>query len=241
MFSNAVKYNKYGGLIYTCISETKEENGIATYEFLVRDTGIGMEKEFMRDKLFKAFTRANGLNTNNSSGLGMAIVYEIVNKMGGSITVESELGKGSEFKVILPFKIDNLGSNPIMKNEIKDLSNLSILVVEDNDINMEIVTFMLENYNANVYGVDNGLEAVNAVKDKKFDLILMDLTMPIMDGYEATKQIRILGIKTPIVAMSANAFAQDVDKCLSIGMNGHISKPLYMEDLIRKINSIVNK
>ena len=241
LFSNAVKYNKYGGSIYTCINETKEENDIATYEFLIRDTGIGMEKEFMRDKLFKAFTRANGLNTNTSSGLGMAIVYEIVNKMGGSITVESKLNEGSEFKVVLPFKIDNTGSNQIIEDEVKDLNNLSILVVEDNDINMEIVTFMLENYNAIVYGVDNGLEAVNAVKDKKFDLILMDLTMPIMDGYEATKQIRSLGIKTPIIAMSANAFAQDVDKCLSVGMNGHISKPLYMEDLIRKINSIVER
>lgn len=239
LFSNAVKYNKYGGSIYTCITETKEENGVATYEFLIRDTGIGMEKEFIKDKLFKAFTRANGLNTRTSSGLGMAIVYEIVNKMGGSILVESEIGKGSEFTVTLPFKIDNMGSNQIKEDELRDLSNLSILVVEDNDINMEIVTFMLENYKAKVYGASNGIEAVNAVKENKYDLILMDLTMPVMDGYEATRQIRQLGVQTPVVAMSANAYSQDVKKCMDVGMNGHISKPLYMEDLIRKINSII--
>ena len=239
LFSNAVKYNKYGGSIYTCITETKEENGIATYEFLIRDTGIGMEKDFIKDKLFKAFTRANGLNTRTSSGLGMAIVYEIVNKMGGSILVESEIGKGSEFIVTLPFKIDNTDSNPIREVELRDLSNLSILVVEDNDINMEIVTFMLENYKAKVYGASNGLEAVNMVKENNYDLILMDLTMPVMDGYEATRQIRTLNVQTPIVAMSANAYSQDVKKCMDVGMNGHISKPLYMEDLIRKINSII--
>lgn len=240
LFSNAVKYNKPEGSIYTCVNEIKQEDGMAYYEFIIRDTGIGMEKEFMKTKLFKAFTRVNGGNTKNSSGLGMAIVYEIINKMGGSILVESELGKGSEFKVTLPFKIDdNYIEDKNSNNQIKDLKNLSVLVVEDNDINLEIVTFMLENYKAKVFAANDGLKAVDAVKEKKFDFILMDLTMPNMDGYEATKAIRALGINTPIIAMSANAFAQDVKKCMDVGMNGHISKPLYMEDLIKKIGSII--
>lgn len=242
LFSNAVKYNKPNGSIYTCLKEIKEIDDQVYYEFIIRDTGIGMSEEFVKTQLFKPFSQAK-INTKNSTGLGMAITYELINKMEGSIEVESKLDKGTTYRVVLPFKINKSYVEKSIKDKEKlTLDDLSILVVEDNDLNMEIVEFMLQNAHANVYLAKNGLEALNMIKDPKqhFDFILMDLTMPVMDGYVATQKIREFNKKIPILAMSANAYQQDVSKCIEIGMNGHISKPLYMDDLVDKIITILN-
>ncbi len=243
LFSNAVKYNKFEGNIYTCVREIKIEENIVYYEFLIRDTGIGMSEEFIKINLFKPFAQAKQGLVKNSTGLGMAIVYELVTRMNGTIEVESKVDVGTQYRVVLPFEIDDSAQVIQRKEtEIKNLSNLSILVVEDNDLNMEIVHFMLEHANAKVYEAKNGLEGLNFIKENKahIDFVLMDLTMPVMDGFVATKEIRKINKKIPILAMSANAYAQDVQKCLEIGMNGHISKPLYMEDLVNKIITILN-
>ncbi len=241
LFSNAVKYNKAHGSIYTCVNEIEEDDEHITLEFITQDTGIGMTKEFIENKLFKTF--ASESTRQDSTGLGMAIVHELVSKLHGSIEVESEVDVGTKFRVLLPFQINH---NEIQTNdklqEQEDLSNLNILVVEDNTLNMEIVHFMLENYKANVFEAKNGLEAVNKMKEDNhsIDIVLMDLTMPVMDGFAATTEIRKFDQQTPILAMSANAYAQDVQKCLDVGMNGHISKPLYMEDLLIKIIEVIN-
>ncbi len=239
LFSNSIKYNKPNGSIYTYIKEIECEDNVAYFDFVIKDTGIGMSEDFMMNQLFKPFTQAENNTRQEGSGLGMAIVYKLVQKMGGNITVESKLDVGTSYHFTLPFKVSNETID--IKNEKQDfdLSNYSILVVEDNELNLQVVTFMLENYNANLYTAKNGLEAVNMFKEESthFDLVLMDLTMPIMNGYDATVEIRKLNKDVPIIAMSANAYAQDVEKCLEVGMNGHISKPLYMDDLIDLISN----
>ncbi len=242
LFSNAVKYNKCHGSIYTCVNEMDVKDHIVTYEFIIQDTGVGMSEGFIKKKLFTTFAKEN--TRKDSTGLGMSIVHELVIKMHGTIEVESEVDVGTTFRVVLPFQVNQTKRETISKQqEIQDLTNYNILVVEDNDLNMEIVHFMLEKYHANVFEAKNGLEAVNLVKQgtQPFDLILMDLTMPVLDGYHATKQIREFNNQIPILAMSANAFEQDVKKCLEVGMNGHISKPLYMEDLLVKVNELLEK
>ena len=242
LFSNAVKYNKYHGSIYTCVNEIGEDGENITLEFITQDTGIGMSKDFIENKLFTTFAKET--TRQDSTGLGMAIVHELIKKMNGTIEVESEVDVGTTFRVLLPFKIDVNETQKVHKqNETKDLSNLNILVVEDNDLNMEIIRFMLEHYHANIVEAKNGIEAVNLIKEDKhsFDIILMDLMMPVMDGFQAAIEIRKFNKQIPILAMSANAYAQDVKKCLEVGMIGHISKPLYMEDLLEKINEIIKK
>lgn len=241
LLSNSIKYNKPSGSIHTSIREIDEKDGYAYFEFNIGDTGIGMSDDFMKNYLFKPFTQAKTNKSHEGSGLGMAIVYKLVNKMGGQIEVTSKLNEGTSYHFILPFKIAYEEVQIEQEKTISDLSNYSILVVEDNELNMEIVSYMLKNYKATVYEAKNGLEALNMIKDQnnRFDLVLMDLTMPVMDGYTSTIEIRKINKDIPVIAMSANAYASDVEKCLSVGMNGHIAKPLYMEDLIRKINSVL--
>lgn len=211
------------------------------FEFVVEDTGIGMSEEFIQDKLFKPFVQKN--TRIDGAGLGMSIVHELVKKMNGTIKVESKIDEGTQFIVQLPLEIDlNPVENKSLKNETMSIENLSILVVEDNDINMEVIEFMLQSEGAIVYKYKarNGKEAVEQFGQiKNLDLILMDLMMPIMDGYEATLQIRKKDKKIPILAMSANAYMQDIQKCYQAGMNGHISKPLYLEDLKDRIIQIL--
>lgn len=175
------------------------------------------------------------------TGIGMSIVQELVKKMDGTIKVESKIDEGTQFIVQLPLEIDlNPVENKSLKNQTMSIENLSILVVEDNEINMEVIEFMLQSEGAIVYKAKNGKEAVEQFDQiKNLDLILMDLMMPIMDGYEATIQIRKKDKKIPILAMSANAYMQDIQKCYKAGMNGHISKPLYLEDLKDQIIQIL--
>lgn len=234
LLSNAIKYNRPGGKVYLSVKEK-----VDCFEFVVEDTGIGMSEEFVQNKLFKPFVQKN--TRIDGAGLGMSIVQELVKKMNGSIEVKSKENKGTLFIVCLPLEVDK---NPVKTESLKpktvSIENLSILVVEDNDINMEVIEFMLQSEGAIVYKARNGKEAVEQFGQiKNLDLILMDLMMPIMDGYEATLQIRKKDKKIPILAMSANAYMQDIQKCYQAGMNGHISKPLYLEDLKDRIIQIL--
>ena len=234
LLSNAIKYNKPNGKVYLSVKEK-----VDCFEFVVEDTGIGMSEEFVQNKLFKPFVQKN--TRIDGAGLGMSIVQELVKKMNGSIEVKSKENKGTLFIVCLPLEVDK---NPVKTESLKpktvSIENLSILVVEDNDINMEVIEFMLQSEGAIVYKARNGKEAVEQFGQiKNLDLILMDLMMPIMDGYEATLQIRKKDKKIPILAMSANAYMQDIQKCYQAGMNGHISKPLYLEDLKDRIIQII--
>ena len=184
LLSNAIKYNKPNGKVYLSVKEK-----VDCFEFVVEDTGIGMSEEFVQNKLFKPFVQKN--TRIDGAGLGMSIVQELVKKMNGSIEVKSKENKGTLFIVCLPLEVDK---NPVKTESLKpktvSIENLSILVVEDNEINMEVIEFMLQSEGAIVYKARNGKEAVEQFGQiKNLDLILMDLMMPIMDGYEATLQI----------------------------------------------------
>ena len=230
LLSNAIKYNKTGGKV--CLSVEEKADCI---EFVLEDTGIGMSEEFIQDKLFKPFVQEN--TRIDGAGLGMSIVHELVKKMNGTIEVESKIDEGTQFIVQLPLEIDlNPVEDKSLKSETVSIKDLSILVVEDNDINMEVIEFMLQSEGAIVHKARNGLEAIRQFDQiQDLDLILMDLMMPVMDGYEATLQIRKKDKKIPILTMSANAYMQDIQKCYKASMNGHISKPLYLEDLKNRI------
>lgn len=247
LFSNAVKYNKPGGIIQTYSEESYCENNTAWFLFRISDTGVGMSQDFVENHLFEPFTQEkNDARTlYHGTGLGMAIVKELVEAMGGSIQVESTLNVGTTFTVKVPFEIDSskqeITTNTIPISE-HQLDGLHILLVEDNSLNMEIAEFMLSDQGAIVQKAWNGKEAVEQFVSSApgdIDLILMDIMMPVMDGLEAAKEIRRLdkeNAKTiPIVAMTANAFFDDIETSKKAGMNEHLSKPLKIEDLIATI------
>ena len=250
ILSNAVKYNRENGHIYiSCIEIPSEQSGMTTMEFVCRDTGIGMTEKFQKC-VFEPFAQEHtGSRTKFAgTGLGMSISKKLVEKMGGTITFESEEGTGTTFVIRVPFKID---LDVDKSKEQKDLSEktikgLHILLAEDNELNMEIAEFMFQKEGAEVTKAWNGREAVEIFEKSspgEFDVILMDIMMPVMDGLEATRQIRAmdrLDAKIlPIVAMSANAFQDDVERSKKAGMNKHISKPLAGESVIREIKSML--
>ena len=250
ILSNAVKYNRENGHIYiSCIEIPSEQSGMTTMEFVCRDTGIGMTEKFQKC-VFEPFAQEHtGSRTKFAgTGLGMSISKKLVEKMGGTITFESEEGAGTTFVIRVPFKID---LDVDKSKEQKDLSEktikgLHILLAEDNELNMEIAEFMFQKEGAEVTKAWNGLEAVEIFEKSspgEFDVILMDIMMPVMDGLEATRQIRAmdrLDAKIiPIVAMSANAFQDDVERSKKAGMNKHISKPLSGKSVIREIKSML--
>ena len=250
ILSNAVKYNRENGHIYiSCIEIPSEQSGMTTMEFVCRDTGIGMTEEFQKC-VFEPFAQEHtGSRTKFAgTGLGMSISKKLVEKMGGTITFESEEGEGTTFVIRVPFKID---LDVDKSKEQKDLSEktikgLHILLAEDNELNMEIAEFMFQNEGAEVTKAWNGREAVEIFEKSRpgeFDVILMDIMMPVMDGLEATRQIRAMdrldAKMIPIVAMSANAFQDDVERSKKAGMNKHISKPLAGESVIREIKSML--
>ena len=250
ILSNAVKYNRENGHIYlSCMEIPSEQPGMTTMEFICRDAGIGMTEEFQKH-IFEPFAQEyTGSRTKFvGTGLGMAIARKLVEKMGGTITFESEKGVGTTFVIRVPFKIDPDADKREEQKEVseKSIKGLHILLAEDNELNMEIAEFMLQNEGADVTKAWNGQEAVELFRKSEpgeFDVILMDIMMPVMNGYEAAKTIRSLNredAKTiPIIAMTANAFTEDRIKAKEAGMDEHVAKPVDMELLIKVIHRLV--
>lgn len=247
LLSNAIKYNKPNGCIDTYAEELSCVNSIVWYEFKIADTGIGMSEEFIKEQLFKPFTQEkNDARTSyRGTGLGMSIVRALVEKLGGSIQVESKLGEGTTFTFRLPFTVDETVHEEKEEKsgtEKRSLAGKHFLLVEDNEINMEIAEFYLTDLGASVDKAWNGKEAVEkfeASAPGSYDMILMDLMMPVMGGREAARRIRALkradAGTIPIYAMTAQVSFESVRKCLAAGMNGHIAKPIDEEKLLEKI------
>ena len=246
VLSNAVKYNRDNGSIYISYKELESNKpGYSIFEFTCRDTGIGMSKEF-QERIFEPFAQEHMGSRSKyvGTGLGMPIAKSLVEKMGGTIEFTSQEGVGSQFVIRIPFKIDEEHKTEAVKEATSaSIEGLSVLLVEDNELNMEIAKFIIENEDANVTCATNGKEAVNIYKKSPefFDIILMDIMMPEMDGYEATKVIRSLDSKIPIVAMTANAFAEDKIKAKKSGMNAHLSKPLDKDTLVQVVAKLCKK
>ena len=250
ILSNAVKYNRANGHIYiSCMEIPSEQPEMTTMEFVCRDTGIGMTEEFQKC-VFEPFAQEHtGSRTKFAgTGLGMAIAKKLVEKMGGTITFESEEGAGTTFVIRVPFRIDTdrEGKAEIEAKTEASIRGLHILLAEDNELNMEIAEFMLQNEGAVVKKTWNGQEAVEIFEKSRpdeFDVILMDIMMPVMNGYEAAKMIRSMDredAKTiPIIAMTANAFTEDRIKAKEAGMDEHISKPIDMKLLVKIIHELV--
>ena len=250
ILSNAVKYNRENGQIYiSCMEIPSEQPEMTTMEFVCRDTGIGMTEEFQKC-VFEPFAQEHtGSRAKfTGTGLGLSISRKLVEKMGGTITFESEKGVGTTFVIRVPFKIDLDADKREEQKDVseKSIKGLHILLAEDNELNMEIAEFVLQNVGADVTKAWNGQEAVELFRKSEpggFDIILMDIMMPVMNGYEATKMIRSLDredAKTiPIIAMTANAFTEDRLKAKEAGMNEHIVKPLDVELLIKVIHKLV--
>lgn len=253
LLGNAVKFTKDGGKITLDISSYPgaDEKHIIT-RYVIRDNGIGMSEEFQK-KLFDPFSQeddANARTQYKGTGLGMAITKKYVDMMGGSIAVESKKGVGSTFTVEIPLELAEQVIQSEQKQHLhRDLTGIHVLMAEDNDLNAELATIMLEDAGMTVTRASDGKEVVNLFKNHPrgtYDLILMDIMMPNMDGHQAAKAIRTLGIERsdavtiPIIALSANAFIDDIQESLDSGMNDHISKPINMEELIDTITKYIN-
>ena len=252
ILSNAVKYNKDYGKIYLSSREIpSDQDGVVMLEFICQDTGIGMSEEFQKH-LFEPFAQEQkgGASKFGGTGLGMPITKSLVEKMGGTITFISEQGIGTTFVITIPFKINEDVARDEEKQEevTASIRGLNILLVEDNELNMEIAEFVIQSEGASVVKAWNGQEAVEAFEKSasgEFDVILMDVMMPVMNGYEATKMIRSMdrsdAKKIPIIAMTANAFVEDRIKSKEAGMNEHVSKPIDMKLLVKIIAELAGK
>ena len=250
ILSNAVKYNRENGQIYiSCVEIPSEQPEMATMEFVCRDTGIGMAEEFQKH-IFEPFAQEHTGSRGKfaGTGLGMAISRKLVEEMGGTITFESEKGVGTTFVIRVPFKIDSDADKREEPKNVseKSIKGLHVLLAEDNELNMEIAEFVLQNEGAEVTKAWNGQETVELFRKSEageFDVILMDIMMPVLNGYEAARRIRSLdredAKKIPIIAMTANAFTEDRIRAKEAGMDEHIAKPVDAELLIKVIHKLV--
>ncbi len=251
ILSNAIKYNKKNGSISCAINSWKTGSNQVVYRVIISDTGIGMSEEFLK-RVFDPFSREHaGINsTYEGTGLGMSIVKQLIEKMDGTIQIESKEGEGSTFTVELPFVIAE--KEDVQSEETEedacDISGVEVLLVEDNELNMEIAETFLKDAGATVTRAINGQQAVYLFAENppgRFDVILMDVMMPIMNGYEATRKIRAMerpDAKTiPIIAMTANAFVEDIQESREAGMNEHIAKPLDIAKVIATIRRYLKK
>ena len=252
ILSNAMKYNRENGHIYiSCIEIPSGQPETTTMEFVCRDTGIGMAEEFQKH-IFEPFAQEHsGSRTKFAgTGLGMPIAKKLIEKMSGTITFESVEGVGTTFVIRVPFRIDTDRDSKVETGEKTEVSirGLHILLAEDNELNMEIAEFMLQNEGAEVTKAWDGQEAVKIFEKSRsgeFDVILMDIMMPVMNGYEAAKMIRSLDREDakaiPIIAMTANAFTEDRLRAKEAGMDEHVAKPVDVESLIKVIHRLVER
>ena len=249
VLANAVKFTPDGGQIgLWIVQKDTAPAGYADFEFHIKDNGIGMSEEFQKH-IFEQFARerTSTVSKIQGTGLGLAITKSLVDMMGGRITVESEPGRGSEFTISLRFPVGEAKAGQMIPvSKASDFTGKKLLVVEDNELNLEIASTLLEEAGFEVDTAGNGkiaVEKVEAASAGRYDLILMDVQMPEMDGYEATRRIRALPDKKkaaiPIVAMTANAFEEDQKNALNAGMNGHIAKPLDIQKLFQVLSELL--
>ena len=249
---NASKYTGREGSINIRLSELEEaENEMGTYRFMIEDNGIGMKKEFIKH-IFEPFSREDDsrISKTAGTGLGLTIVSNLIRMMGGEIRVESEYGKGSCFTItVFLMKKNRIGSEQKKDESLQeeDFSGMRVLLVEDNELNRQIAEEMLTILGPEVESAVNGREAVEMILNHPplyYDLVFMDVQMPVMDGYEATERIRSskkerIG-ELPIIAMTADAFTEDVKKTKMSGMNGHLSKPIDMGKLKKTLSQCIS-
>ena len=243
IYSNCIKYNKPGGRVDTDHECTELTDKTVTYRWIIRDTGIGMSSEFLK-RIFDPFAqeRTDARSVYSGTGLGMSIVKELIDKMGGTIEVSSEENVGTTFVISLTFEIapkPEQEAEDTVKAEPVTLTGLHVLLAEDNELNAEIAETLLADRGVKVTVVGDGEQAVRAFEDNPpdtFDAVLMDLMMPVMGGITAAKTIRASdrpdAADIPIIAMTANAFDEDVKRCIDAGMNAHLAKPLDIEKLM---------
>lgn len=245
IYGNCIKYTPAGGKITTLVEASGDKDGICTYRWTITDTGIGMSEEFLKH-IFEPFVQEkdDARSVYHGTGLGMTIVKQLVEQMNGSIQITSKKGVGSTFVITIPFEIAPPPVDPqiSLPAENSSVQGLHLLLVEDNELNAEIAQTLLEDAGAEVTVARNGRQAVEQFRNNPagtFDVILMDIMMPVMNGYEATKAIRSLerpdARNIPIIAMTANAFTEDAEKCAAAGMNAHLAKPLDIEKIKKTI------
>ena len=249
VIDNALKYNRPNGSVFVRAEETAFQDGIVSLCFTIEDTGIGIGEEF-KEHIFEIFTQENqGARTNyNGVGLGMSIVKKLVDQMKGTVEIDSQIGKGSMVRITLSVRADETRSEQTLheeQSEQGDIAGMRVLLVEDNEINCEIVEYMLSEAGAEVVIANDGKAAVDAFTASvpgTFDCILMDLMMPVMSGYEAARVIRGLNRKdaasVPIIALSANAFEEDIALAKDAGMNEHLAKPVDTREMFRVMNRL---
>ena len=248
LMSNAIKYTNVGGTISFSLEEIEREEGLSDYKAIVQDTGIGISKEYL-PHIFENFSRQKTSSESGviGTGLGMPIVKKLVDLMHGTISIESEEGKGTTVIVSLPHRYIEKEEVDVVDDKEIDLTGKHILLVEDNDLNAEIAQTLLEDKGLKVMRAKDGLEAVTFVKENAvdcFDCILMDIQMPRMNGFEACKVIRSLPnnrSQLPIIALTANAFEEDRKDCLDTGMSEHVAKPIEIQSLLQTIESVLKK
>ena len=250
IISNAIKYTNSGGDIFVSAREISCDGEYVEFEFIISDTGIGMSEEFA-EHIFEPFTQEHAENRSSyqGTGLGMSIVKNLINKMKGTITLQTKQGEGTTFTITLPVKLDTVCLEEAeIEEEETSIEGMKILLVEDNDLNLEVAQYILEDAGAEIVVARNGLESVELFEQSEsdsFDVILMDVMMPVMDGLTATKKIRKLRRKdaktVPIIAMTANVFNEDIIAAKEAGMNEHIAKPLDFDKLIHTLAKYFSK